>query len=207
MYFFNHAGVILRAVLRALIITVVLGQLLLVSGCMMASPEQQREKNEPVLVEEGIIALTVGEKAPAMATSSTGGNEVSLPGTLDGNRALLFFYPSDFTPNTTREMSKLSKIAAELDADGILVYGIARGSVADHAEYAEKFAITVPLLADPDMAISAAYGCAKEGGLYSQRTLVGIETDGTVAFYERGFDPQTNEKTIREWFDPSPDKK
>ena len=187
--------------LRTAIILVVLGQLLLVSGCMMANPEEQRAKNEPILAEEGITALEPGTKAPALTSETAIGEEVTLP-TDPGSRVVLFFYPADDTPNTTREMSKLNKMATALEAEGIKLYGVSKGSASEHAEYAQQYGITVPLLADEDLSISADYGCALKDGLYAQRTFVGIETDGTIAFFERGFDPNYNEKTIREWFDP-----
>ena len=115
---------------------------------------------------------------------------------------MLFFYPVDDTPNTTRELVRINQIATTLETDGIRIYAVSRGTTQAHAAYAGKYGITIPLLADEDLAISTTYGCALPGGTYAQRTFVGIETDGTIAFFERGFDPTVSEKTIREWFDP-----
>lgn len=177
-----------------------LTQLLVSTGCMMANPKEQRAKNELRLIDEGIVALKAGAAAPPFIAAATDGSELVVPPDAGSDRILLFFYPADNMPNTTRELLTLGKIAQELADSNIDVYALARGTQQEHATYAEKFGITIPLLADPDGAMAVAYGCAPVDGTYLQRTFVGINADGVIAFYERGFDPSTKAKQLLEWF-------
>lgn len=184
---------------RYLIAVLCLGTLLLTS-CMMPNVKEQRAKNEKKLAAEGITALTPGKEAPAFSSTTHLGSEFSIPQDDSEQRIVLFFYPADDTPNTTRQLQQLSKPMPVLEPEGIHVYGISKGSARKHQAYAEKYGIAIPLIADEKLAISTSYGCSLAGGEFLQRTMVGIDRDGTVAFFERGFpmgDPATE---IMKWY-------
>jgi len=167
---------------------------------MMPNVKEQRSKNEKKLAAEGITALTPGKAAPAIASTTHLGAEFSIPQVDGERRIVLFFYPADDTPNTTRQLQQLSKPMPVLEPEGIHVYGISKGSARGHQAYAEKYAITVPLIADKDLAISSSYGCALPDGEFVQRTMVGIDRDGTVAFFERGFPVGDPANEIMKWY-------
>ena len=167
---------------------------------MMPNVKEQRSKNEKKLAAEGITALTPGEAAPAIASTTHLGAEFSIAQVDGERRIVLFFYPADDTPNTTRQLQQLSKPMPILEPEGIHVYGISKGSAREHQAYAEKYAITVPLIADKDLAISTSYGCALADGDFVQRTMVGIDRDGTVAFFERGFPVGDPANEIMKWY-------
>lgn len=164
-----------------------LAVLVAVTGCMMPDRAKQVAENEKRLAADGIIALEVGQVAPPFTAAATDGSELSVPAGLDGRQLLLFFFPADDTPNSTRHLNTLMKLSKDLGEAGIAVYAISGGSRAEHQAYTEKYKLTLPVLADPGLAIAQRYGCAAEGGQYAQRTLVGIDGEGQIAFFERGF--------------------
>jgi peroxiredoxin Q/BCP len=186
-------------VYKYLILTALAG-LILCSGCMMPDREKQVQKNEERMAAEGMTALARGDSAPAFTTARHDGAEFSIPGDLAGNRVVLFFYPADNTPNTTRDLQALEKFVPELSEAGISVYAVSGGTLAEHQSYADRYHITVPLLVDSDLAIAQSYGCAPEDAEFVQRTLVGINTDGTIAFFERGFPLMGKVQPILDWF-------
>jgi len=165
----------------------------------MPNREEQVAKNEARLVEEGITALETGQPAPAFSATAHDGATLDVPPTDDG-RVLLYFYPADMTPNTTRELQTLSGMLAELAQSGISVYGLSGGTLDEHRQYAARYGISVPLLNGDGLAVAERYGCAPEGAEFIQRTLVGIERDGTVAFFERGFPLLSSPEPVLEWF-------
>lgn len=175
------------------------GILLLATGCMMPNREEQVAKNEARLVEEGVAALEPGQPAPAFSATAHDGTTLAVPPEGD-ERILLFFYPADMTPNTTRELQLLSGMLAELADSGISAYGLSGGTPDEHRQYAERYGISVPLLNGDGLAVAERYGCAPEGAEFIQRTLVGIDTDGNVAFFERGFPIYNSPQPILEWF-------
>jgi thioredoxin-dependent peroxiredoxin len=71
-------------------------------------------------------------------------------------------------------------------AAGVQPLGVNPATAERHAKYAAKLRFGFPLLSDTDRAIAAAYGALKEDGRAIQRTVYGIQRDGTVAFSARG---------------------
>jgi len=177
-----------------------LAALALASGCMMPNRDEQVSRNEERMAAEGITALKRGDTAPPFSTQTSDGGELSIPAGLTDERLLLFFYPADDTPNTTRDLQSLGKFQPELSEAGIQVFGISGGTLASHQRYAERYGLTMPLLMDTDLSISKRYGCAPKEAEFVQRTMVGIDTDGTIAFYERGFPLMGKAQPILDWF-------
>jgi len=173
--------------------------LVLAAGCMVNRGEQVK-RNEERLATEGIVPLARGDVAPPFSTQLVDGSALSLPADLAGERVLLFFYPAVFTPNSTRDLQQLGKLQVELADAGIRVYGISGGKLGEHRSFADRYDLTVPLLADPDLTIAKQYGCAPEDADFAQRTLVGIDADGKIAFFERGFPLYGKAQVILDWF-------
>ena len=188
-----------RTVIRALVLMTLAG-LCFVTGCMMPDLDKQAASNElrmsaseedplkalPPVDAEGYFVL--GEEpvlAPGFSTEATGDAGFVLAEALTAGPLVLYFYPADDTPNTTRDLLALSRAEDELSAHGIQAYGVGPGSVATHDAYRKRYAIGLPLLADPTLAIARAYGCVSERGRYPQRTTVGIDPEGRVVFYLR----------------------
>jgi peroxiredoxin Q/BCP len=65
-------------------------------------------------------------------------------------------------------------------------FGVNPAGLESHRKYVEKFRFNFPLLSDPDLAVTDAYGAAKPRGKGVQRSVVLIERDGHVVFAERG---------------------
>jgi len=177
-----------------------LALLVAVTGCMMPNRDKQVAENEKRLAADGIIALETGQVAPPFTARATDGSELSVPAGLDGRKLMLFFYPADDTPNTTRQLKSLMKFNEQLSAAGITVYAVSGGGLAKHQSYIDKYTLTVPLIADPGLQIAQRYGCAAADGEFVQRTLVGIDAEGKIAFFERGFPLTNNADPVLEWF-------
>ena len=165
---------------------------LLLTGCM-PNHEASVAYNEKKLATEPIIALRIialkaGDAAPEIATSTVDGQAFSLAERLaGGRRVLLYFYPANDAPNATRQLIELSKALPELAGRGIDAYAVNPGTMEAGADFARRYQISVPLLADPSHAIAQAYGCAAKDTRYPQRTVVGVGPDGKVVFFNRGF--------------------
>jgi thioredoxin-dependent peroxiredoxin len=77
------------------------------------------------------------------------------------------------------------EIRAYADHD-IRPFGVNPASVERHAAYAEKLGLPFPLLSDPDLAISRAYGSLKPILPGIARSVCLIDRDGTVVYTQAG---------------------
>jgi peroxiredoxin Q/BCP len=132
--------------------------------------------------------LSVGDPAPSFSLKTESGAEVSVPAASATGPVVLIFYPRDQTPGCTAQLCAARDSQARYDAAGVRVFGVNGGSAASHQRFAAKHGLTAPLLVDPGLAVAAAYDAVLNLGLirFINRTVVGIGTDGKVAFYERG---------------------
>jgi thioredoxin-dependent peroxiredoxin len=65
-------------------------------------------------------------------------------------------------------------------------FGVNPASVQSHAEYAAKLRLPFPLLSDPDLAISRAYGSLKPEGTSIARSVCLIDRTGEVLYAQVG---------------------
>ncbi len=173
------------AVTKNLIIACCALSLLACTGCMMPNREVQTAKNEDRIAAEGIIKLETGAAAPAISAASTA-DQFELSAKLaEGQRVLLFFFPAIDTPNSTRELVALNKDLGEYRTQQISVYGITGATIEELTAYRAAIGIEFDLVADPDLKIAQAYGCALPDGKFAQRTNIGINPDGAIAFFIR----------------------
>jgi peroxiredoxin len=121
-----------------------------------------------------------GTKAPDFSLPDQDGNQVSLSD-FAGEKLLLVFYPLDFSPVCTDQLSLYQEVLAEIESQGAKLVGISVDSAYCHNAFREKLNLTMPLLADfnPKGEVSRAYDAWIEGAGISNRALVLIE-DGEV---------------------------
>jgi peroxiredoxin len=121
-----------------------------------------------------------GTKAPDFTLPDQDGPQVSLSD-FTGKQLVLVFYPLDFSPVCTDQLSLYQEVLSELEAQGAALVGISVDSSYTHHAFREQLNLTMPLLADfhPKGEVSKAYGAWIEGAGISNRCLVLIE-DGVV---------------------------
>lgn len=117
--------------------------------------------------------LELAAPAPDFTLPTGDGTEVTLSA-LQGGPVVLFFYPRDDTPGCTTESIAFSEHMDVFEAAGAKVFGVSKDSVASHAKFATKRALTVPLLSDEHGTVCEDYGVWKEKNMYG-KTYMGIE--------------------------------
>ena len=124
-----------------------------------------------------------GTKAPGFSLPDHDGNPVTLR-SFAGWRLVLAFYPLDFSVVCTDQLSIYQEVLGEIESRDATLVGISVDSSACHAAFREKLGLTFPLLADfhPKGDVCAAYGAYLEDWGHSNRSLVLVDGDGTVAW-------------------------
>ena len=125
--------------------------------------------------------ISVGEPAPDFTLPDQGGQEVSLSD-FNGHRVLLVFYPLDFSPVCSDQLTLYRDIAPQLKEAGVTPLGISVDSAFAHKAFQDHLGIDTTLLADfePKGAVASAYGAYLDGAGHSNRSLVLIDADGKV---------------------------
>ncbi len=127
--------------------------------------------------------IEAGSKAPAFTLPDQDGNDVSISD-FAGTKLVVAFYPLDFSPVCTDQLSIYQEVIGEIEAQGARLVGISVDSPFTHKAFAEKLGLTFPLLSDfhPKGAAAAAYGALIEERGHANRSLVLIDQDGIVEF-------------------------
>ena len=126
--------------------------------------------------------IAAGTKAPDFSLPDQDGNSVSLSD-FAGRKLVLCFYPLDFSPVCTDQLSLYQEVLGELEAQGASLVGISVDSTYCHRAFREQLNLTMPLLADfnPKGGVSRAYGAWIEAVDHGNRSLVLVE-DGEVSW-------------------------
>jgi peroxiredoxin len=127
--------------------------------------------------------IAVGESAPDFRLRDQDGENVSLAD-LRGRKLLLVFYPFDFSPVCSDQLSLYQEVKAEIEAKGVTLVGISVDSPYAHKAFQEKLGIETTLLSDfePKGEVARAYGSYLDAPGMANRTLVLIDEEGKVAW-------------------------
>jgi peroxiredoxin len=122
-----------------------------------------------------------GTPAPDFSLRDQDGNEVTLEG-LRGQTTVLVFYPADFSPVCTDQLNVYQEVLAELEEQGVRLYGISVDSAFSHKAFQGHLGITIPLLADfhPKGEVARGFGVYSDEYGVARRALVMIGPDGVV---------------------------
>jgi peroxiredoxin len=125
--------------------------------------------------------IEAGEHAPDFTLPDQDGNLVSLAD-FRGHTVLLVFYPADFSPTCTDQLSIYQELLGELESRDLRLVGISVDGAFCHKAFQNHVNLTIPLLADfhPKGEVARAYGVWSEDFGVSRRALVMIGPEGKV---------------------------
>ena len=141
------------------------------------------------------MTLQIGDTAPDFEAETTAGR-IHFHDWIGNSWAVLFSHPKDFTPVCTTELGYMARLKPEFDRRNVKIIGLSVDPVDQHAKWADDiketqgFAPNYPMIGDPDLRISKAWGMlpAAANGDASQRTA-------------------SDNQTVRNVFVVGPDKK
>jgi peroxiredoxin Q/BCP len=116
--------------------------------------------------------LKEGMKAPAFEGIDQTGKIVKLTD-FTGKKVVLYFYPKDNTPGCTAEACNLRDNYNAFLKKNFAVVGVSMDSEKSHKDFAGKFSLPFPLIADTSKKIVNDYGVWKEKSMYG-KTFLGI---------------------------------
>jgi peroxiredoxin len=99
---------------------------------------------------------------------------------------VLAFYPADWSPVCSDQLSLYQAISSEFEQYHAALYGISVDGVWCHRAFAQARGIEFPLLSDfePKGAVSRAYGVYRPTEGVSERALFVLDPEGSVVWSE-----------------------
>jgi peroxiredoxin len=125
--------------------------------------------------------IEAGAEAPDFTLRDHSGKEVSLSDLTD-RRLVLAFYPGDFSPVCSDQLSVYQEILGEIESRGARLVGVSVDSTWAHRAFRKQLNLTMPLLSDfhPKGEMSSAYGAYLPDRGTTNRSLVLVGEDGVV---------------------------
>jgi peroxiredoxin len=127
--------------------------------------------------------IAAGTRAPDFTLPNHEGKPVSLAD-FRGRKVVLVFYPLDFSPVCTDQLSIYQEVLPQIEEQGGQLVGISVDSSWTHRAFREKLGITIPLLSDfePKGAVTRSYDAYLEEVGHGNRSLVLVDPDGVVSW-------------------------
>ncbi len=127
--------------------------------------------------------LPVGTPAPDFTLLGADAKEVTLSD-LRGKNVVLVFYPLDWSPACSDQLSLYQSELAEFAKHDAEVIGISVDSLYSHGAWAAVRDITFPLLADfsPHGEVSRLYKVMRQSTGFSERALYIIDREGIIRY-------------------------
>lgn len=108
------------------------------------------------------MAILIGDTAPDFEADTTEGR-IRFHDFIEGNWAVLFSHPKNFTPVCTTELGYTAKLKPEFEKRGVKVIGLSVDKLKDHVGWAKDIeetqgaALNFPLIADETGEIARKY--------------------------------------------------
>ena len=141
--------------------------------------------------------LKIGDKAPTFEVFTQNGDIVTLD-SLQGRRAILYFYPKDNTSGCTLEAKSMRDGKAE-------IYGISPDSQRSHQNFCAKHELNFTLLSDTEKTMAEAFGVWVEKKMYGrsymgiQRTTFIVDEQGVIEHIFEKVDTKNHYQQILDW--------
>lgn len=129
--------------------------------------------------------LQEGMKAPKFSGTDQDGKTITLDD-FRGKKLVLYFYPKDNTSGCTAEACNLRDNYEAFLKKGFAVVGVSMDSEKSHKNFAGKYSLPFPLIADTSRKIIEDYGVWQEKKMYGKsymgiaRTTFIINEEGII---------------------------
>jgi len=118
-----------------------------------------------------MTTLKIGDAAPEFSSLDQNGIKRTLQD-YEGKKIVLFFYPRANTPGCTAEACNLRDHYQDFTNQGYEVLGVSADTIKKQENFANKYELPYPLLADVDKSVIEAFG------VWGPKKFMGKEFDG-----------------------------
>lgn len=141
--------------------------------------------------------FSVGDPAPSFTLNDQSGKTHSLED-FQGKWLVLYFYPKDDTPGCTTEACEFRDNIFAFKKLNSQIVGISLDDESSHQEFAEKYSLPFPLLADVDGEAATAYGVLRNLVAFkiANRETFLIDPEGRIAKHYEDVNPDVHSQEV-----------
>jgi peroxiredoxin (alkyl hydroperoxide reductase subunit C) len=134
--------------------------------------------------------ISAGTAVPEIVLKREDGSDLTQED-LKGRTTVLVFYPFAFSPVCTDQLQVYEELLPELAEQDAVMYAVSTDASPSQTAFREKLGVTIEQLSDfePKGTASRALGAYFEPGGMTNRALVVVAPDGTVAWSYEGANP------------------
>ncbi len=133
------------------------------------------------------MSIRLGDEAPNFTAETTEGT-IDFHQWKDGQWAVLFSHPADFTPVCTTELGRTAGLKSEFEKRNVKVIAVSVDPVESHQGWAPDIAevggtdLNFPIIADPNRKVSQLYDMIHpgEGDTSTVRSVFIVDADNKV---------------------------
>jgi peroxiredoxin Q/BCP len=142
-------------------------------------------------------AVSEGDAAPDFSLQDQGGKIHTLTD-YRGQWLVLYFYPKDDTPGCTTEACEFRDNIFAFKRLNSQIVGISLDDESSHKEFAEKYSLPFPLLADTGKSVATAYGVLGQMAAfkYAKRETFLIDPEGRIVRHYEKVDPKSHSAEV-----------
>ena len=142
-------------------------------------------------------AVTEGDSAPDFCLQDQGGKTHTLAD-YRGQWLVLYFYPKDDTPGCTTEACEFRDNIFAFRRLNSQIIGISLDDESSHKDFAEKYSLPFPLLADTGKNVATAYGVLGQMAAfkYAKRETFLIDPEGLIVRHYEKVDPKSHSAEV-----------
>ncbi len=104
------------------------------------------------------VVLQAGMDAPQFELPDADMENFTLEAQRGRKNVVLYFYPKDDTPGCTMEANEFSDLDDDFSQLDTLVVGVSRDECLSHADFRDKYGLSVLLLSDTESRVCKKYG-------------------------------------------------
>ncbi len=138
----------------------------------------------------------VGDDAPDFTLDGSSGESTTLSDLSGARRAVLIFYPRDFTSGCQNQLTAAAEAIDAFRAVDAELFGVNQGSGESHLQFRTSLHLPFELLVDEQLNASHAYGVLKpdpeEPGAFLDsinRTVIVVGKNGKIIYRRAGAPP------------------
>ncbi len=127
------------------------------------------------------MSIEVGQIAPDFSLPGSQG-DIRLSDYRGQKNVLLAFYPGDFTPVCTQELTCFVEDWSQFQTADSVILGISSGTVEAKNKFAQQLQAQFPLLNDADKKVAQLYDVSALFGMVVSRAYVIVDKQGIVRY-------------------------
>ena len=133
------------------------------------------------------MGIKIGDNAPDFTANTNAGREVTLSDLKGKKNVVLVMYPGDQTRDCTTMLCAFKDEFPRFKAVDTEVFGVNPADAESHQRFVDKEGFPFELIVDEKRKIARLYDALMLLGYVVNRTVIAINKEGKIVFYERGY--------------------